>query len=203
MIPGCCQHGWRITLAGSRYLKPAETRYAAVEGEALAIAWSLEQTRFFTQGYDNLVVVTDHRPLVHLFSNRTLDQITNSRLFSLKQRTLPWRFTVHYMPGKGNCFSDAASRYPASGDSDSSDISDSEVLAGIMLDPEEENDIAVAPISSHSEVRVITWDLVKEETSKDKDMMHLTPLIQSEFPEDKKNMPLKLQQYWDVRNKYL
>ena len=70
-----------------------------------------------------------------------------------------------------------------------------------MLDPEEENDIAVAPISSHSEVRVITWDFVKEETSKDKDMVHLTSLIQSEFPEDKKNMPLKLQQYWDVRNK--
>ena len=149
------------------------------------------------QGYDNLVVVTDHKPLVHLFSDRTLDQITNSRLFSLNQRTLPWRFTVHYMPGKGNCFSDAPSCYRASGDSDSSDISDSEVLAGIMLDPEGENDIDIAPISSHSEVR----DLFKEETSKDKDMMHLTSLIQSEFPEDKKNMPLKLQQYSYVRNK--
>ena len=32
-------------------------------------------------------------------------------------------------------------------------------------------------------------------------MMHLTSLIQSEFPEDKKNMPLKFQQYWVVRNK--
>ena len=27
-IPGCCEHGWRITLAGSRFLKPAEARYA-------------------------------------------------------------------------------------------------------------------------------------------------------------------------------
>ena len=108
LIPECYQHDWRITLAGSQYLKPAETRYAAVEGGALAIAWLLEQTRFFTQGYDNLVVVTDHKSLMHLFSYRTLDQITNSRLFSLKQRTLPWRFTVHDMPGKGNCFSDAA-----------------------------------------------------------------------------------------------
>ena len=98
LIPGCCQHGWRITLAGSRYLKPAEIRYAAVEGEA--IAWPLEQIRFFTQGYDNLVVETGHTPLVHLFSDLTLDQITNSRLFSLKQRTLPWRFTV-ICQGKG------------------------------------------------------------------------------------------------------
>ena len=44
--PNCCENGWRITLAGSRFLKPAETRYAAVEGEA----WSLEHTKFFTQG---------------------------------------------------------------------------------------------------------------------------------------------------------
>ena len=48
VTPGCCSTGWRITLAGSRFLNPAETRYAPVEGEALAIAWSLEQTKYFT-----------------------------------------------------------------------------------------------------------------------------------------------------------
>ena len=66
-VPGCCEHGWRITLAGSRFLKPAETRYAPIEGEALAIAWSLEHTKHFTQGQDNLVIVTDRKPLVKLF----------------------------------------------------------------------------------------------------------------------------------------
>ena len=112
-IPGCCEHGWKITLAGSRFLKPAESRYAPVEGEALAIAWSLEHTKFFTQGCDDLIVVTDHKPLVKLFTDRSLDQITNSRLFNLKQRTMPWRFTVKYMAGKENCFSDATTHIPA------------------------------------------------------------------------------------------
>jgi hypothetical protein len=51
------------------------------------VAWGLEQTRYFTQGCDNLVVVTDHKPLVKIFGDRTLDEITNSRLFRLKQRT--------------------------------------------------------------------------------------------------------------------
>ena len=73
--PGCCENGWRITLAGSRFLKPAETRYAPVEGEALAIDWSLEHTKFFTQGCDNLIVVSDHKPLVRLFGDRTLDKL--------------------------------------------------------------------------------------------------------------------------------
>ena len=34
---GCCPDGWKITLAGSRFLSPAEKNYAAVEGEALQL----------------------------------------------------------------------------------------------------------------------------------------------------------------------
>ena len=112
-VPGCCSDGWRITLAGSRFLTSAEQRYAAVEGEALAIAWGLEQTRYFTQGCDNLLVVTDHKPLVKIFGDRTLDEITNTRLFRLKQRTLAWRFEVQHLPGATNLAADAASRYPS------------------------------------------------------------------------------------------
>ncbi len=82
--PDCCENGWKITLAGSRSLSATEQRYAAIEGEALAVAWGLEQTRYFTQGCDNLLVVTDHKPLTKIFGDRTLDEITNSRLFRMK-----------------------------------------------------------------------------------------------------------------------
>ena len=111
-IPDCFPGGRRVTLAGSRFLSSAEQRYPAIEGEALAVAWGLEQTRYFTQGCDNLVVVTDHKPLVKIFGDRTLDEITNSRLFRLKQRTLPWRFDIVYLPGKSNHAADATSRHP-------------------------------------------------------------------------------------------
>ena len=89
-----------------------ESRYAAVEGEALAIAWGLEQTKYFTQGCSNLLVVTDHKPLVKIFKDRTLDEIPNTRLFRIKQRTLPWHFQILYMPGKTNAAADATSRHP-------------------------------------------------------------------------------------------
>ena len=111
-LPDCCPGGWRITLAGSRFLSSAEQRYTAIEGEALAVAWGLEQTRYFTQGCDNLVFVTDHKPLVKIFGDRTLDEISNSRLFRLKQRTLPWRFDIVHQPGKSNLAADATSRHP-------------------------------------------------------------------------------------------
>ena len=47
---GCCPDGWWVTLAGSRFLRDAERRYVPVEGEALAVAWALEDGRFFTMG---------------------------------------------------------------------------------------------------------------------------------------------------------
>ena len=43
----------------------------------------------------------------------TLDEITNSILFRLKQRTLPWRFDIVYLPGKSNHAADATSRHPS------------------------------------------------------------------------------------------
>jgi len=112
-VPDCCTGGWRITLAGSRSLNSAEQRYAAIKGEALAVAWGLEQTRYFSQGCDNLVIDTEHKPLVKIFGDRTLDEITNSRLFRLKQNTLPWRFEIRHLPGKSNHATDATSRHPS------------------------------------------------------------------------------------------
>ena len=112
-VPDCCPGGWRITLAGSRFLNSAEQCYTAIEGEALAMAWGLEQMRYFTQGCDNLVIVTDHKPLIKIFGDRTLDEITNSRLFRLKQRTLPWCLEIRHLPGKSNHAADATSRHPS------------------------------------------------------------------------------------------
>ncbi|VDI45753.1 Hypothetical predicted protein [Mytilus galloprovincialis] len=40
--PFCCNTGWRITLVGSRFTHPAESRYAPVEGEALAVVDALD-----------------------------------------------------------------------------------------------------------------------------------------------------------------
>lgn len=77
------------------------------------MAWGLEQTRYFTQGIENLVIVTDHKPLIKIFGDCTLDEITNSRLFRLKQRTLPWRFAIRHLPGKSNNAADATSRHPS------------------------------------------------------------------------------------------
>ena len=60
-----------------------------MEGECLAIAWALEDTKFFIWGCDNLVIQTNHQPLVKLLGNRSLDEIDNRHLLCLKEQTMP------------------------------------------------------------------------------------------------------------------
>lgn len=55
--------------------------HAAIDGKALAVTWGFEQTRYCTQGCDNLLVITDHKPLMKIFSVHTPEEITNSCLF--------------------------------------------------------------------------------------------------------------------------
>ena len=170
--PGCCVDGWRITLAGSRFLSSAEQNYAPIEGEALAIAWSLEQTKFFTTGCHQLVVATDHKPLTKLLGDRTLDEIPNPRLFCLKQRTLPWGFSIVHTPGKTNFAADAVSRYPVDStlDTEISDTVEPAMAAAIRRDAE--------TVSS------ITWDLVALETRTDPGMCALLKAIRDRFPDN-------------------
>ena len=111
--PDCCPSGWKITLAGSRFLKDAEQRYAPVEGEALAIAWALLDTKYFTLGCDDLVITSDHRPLTKVFGDKALDEFASERLFNLRRRTSKWRYKVVHVPGKTIPAADAASWYPS------------------------------------------------------------------------------------------
>ena len=176
-IPDCCPGGWRIALAGSRFLTPAEQCYAAIEGEALAVAWGLEQTRYFTQGCDNLVVITDHKPLVKIFGDRTLDEITNSRLFRLKQRTLPWHFDIKHLPGKTNHAADATSRHPSPSSSEHSaslgvpsipDLVESALMASIRQDTQD--------------IGTISWSLLARETASDTALSSLLKLVKQGTP---------------------
>ena len=94
--PFCCADGWKVTLVGSRFTHAAESRYAPVEGEALAVADALDKARYFVLGCRDLIVAGDHKPLLKLLGDRALDDIPNPRLRNLKEKTLRYRFrTIH------------------------------------------------------------------------------------------------------------
>ena len=190
---GCCNDGWRITLAGSRFLTKTESNYAPIEGEALAAAWGLEQTRFFTMGCDDLLVIVDHKPLIKIFGNRRLDEISNPRLFRLKRRTLMWKFDIEYQPGKNNYFSDAVSRNP----SKYAEIAS----ASLMNEGDVEEEILIAGIIDEvDKFFAVTWERVKLESKVDKEIVLLKRVIKEGFPTLKKQMPQEITNYWDFRH---
>jgi hypothetical protein len=192
-IPECCPGGWHITLAGSRFLSSAEERYAAIEGEALAVAWGLEQTRYFTQGCDNLVVITDHKPLVKIFGDRTLDEISNSRLFRLKQRTLQWRFDIKHLPGKTNLAADATSRHPSpSGSVNTASLGLSGCPADFI-----ESALMASIRHDAQELGTISWPLLAQETAADTSLSHLLKLIEQGTHSFDRNDPI-LASLWPI-----
>ena len=211
LTPGCCPGGWRVTLAGSRFLRDAEKRYAPVEGEALAVAWALEDSRYFTLGCRDLILTTDHKPLVKLLGDRALADVKNPRLFRLKQRTLMWRYQLVHVPGKDNHAADAASRYPSdAGAPDDSNVPtrDGAVpdgLAAIRVQAGTDDDLEACVVASvrsttHT-LGAVTWDRVRDSTLQDADLNLLAGLIQSGFPPSRDDVPEPLQPYWQYRDR--
>ena len=95
----CCSIGWKLCLVGGRFTHPAENRYSPIEGEALAVVYALHQACYYVLGCTNLIVTTDHKPLLQILNDRSLTDIGNRRLLNLKEKTLGYRFTVVHVPG--------------------------------------------------------------------------------------------------------
>ena len=95
---------------GSRFCTSAETRYAPVEGEALAAAWGTAKCKHYLLGMPHWTLAVDHKPLVPILSTKDLYTIPNPRILNQRVKLLPYNFTPRYVPGKDNVTPDALSR---------------------------------------------------------------------------------------------
>ena len=192
-------------------MRKSEQNYWPVEGEALAVKWSLEDTRFFTWGCKDLHIQTDHRPLVKLMDAKPLDDIDNSRILTFIERTMPWRFSIKYVPGTSIPGPDATSRNP-NVKADYDDEDDTDPYTGVKMgataleimmvscEPDElEDGIIASARASLEPIQAVTWERVQEETEKDSYMMELIQLASKGFPEVSGDMPLLLLPYWKFR----
>ena len=56
------------------------------------------------------MIGTDHKPLLGVLNDKSMESIENPRLIRLKEKTLGWRFQIIDIPGKRLCGADALSR---------------------------------------------------------------------------------------------
>ena len=61
---------------------------------------------------EHLIMVVDHKPLLKVFTNRSLEDIGNSRLRNLKEKTLRYRFQMIHIPGAKHKAADGVCHYP-------------------------------------------------------------------------------------------
>ena len=203
--PFCCKTGWKIVLVGSRFTSGAESRYAPVEGEALALVDALEKARHFTLGCPDLLVVVDHKPLIKLFGDRSLDEIPNPRLLNLKERSLRFRFRIAHISGARNLAADALSRHPVGAPvqlvlpDDASPVHHDILTSIRILDPLS-TDICVGSTHPTQLIQSVTWDAVRLATSSDDSMLTLIDFIEEGFPARRDELSPELRPYFQFRD---
>ena len=71
-LPVCCNEGWKLIIAASRFIKSSERNYSLSECEALTLSYSLHHLCLFPLGYPDLLVATKHKPLLETFNKSYL-----------------------------------------------------------------------------------------------------------------------------------
>ena len=204
LTPVCCKSGWSTVLTGSRFTNQAESRYAPIEGECLGAAWAMKKCQYFLLGCHEFLLAIDHKPLLGILNNKSLEEIENPRLQRLKEKTLRFNFSLVHVPGRLHKTADATSRQPVSeADNDVevmlAGVADSSLYGIYNLD---------RPIRTTSEsfvaalhARALTLDKVREASAQDEVVKELMTLIEAGLPEDKSEWPESLKDFHSVKDK--
>lgn len=89
----------------SRKRTQAESVYATVEKECLAVVWGVRKFEAYLYGRP-FVLETDHQPLQYLHSAK----LTNGRLMRWAMLLQPFLFSVRVIPGRDSVGEDFLSR---------------------------------------------------------------------------------------------
>ena len=186
-------NSWTLVQAGSRFLSDAESRYAIIELEMLAVTWAITKCRIFLEGMPHFQVITDHHPLISILNSQCLNEIENPRLQRLKARTMPFSFTAEWIKGTLNQAPDALSRYPVS------DPLPQDSLA--------EKDINDIPGATCAEIRTITSqgndgvriEEVRRHANGDEEYQRVRKFIVEGFPKHRSELPVLCRRYWCMR----
>ena len=106
-LGACLLQDEKLVYFASKALTEAHQGYIAIELESLAVAWVMEKFHHFLFG-NQFILETDKKPLETILG-RSLNQAT-PRLQRILIRTLPYNFTVCYLPGLKNQLADCLSR---------------------------------------------------------------------------------------------
>ena len=193
---------FRLIQCGSRFLTDAETRYATIELELLAVVWAMAKCKFYLTGLQHFSLVTDHRPLVPILNNYSLDAIENPRLQRLKEKISAFIFTATWRPGKQLCIPDALSRSPVSKPMREDNVLDAETSFSVRsitlravesLVPDTNRGASGPP-------RDVALDDLRQAAREDPAYSELLQCVRTGFPSDRYSLLNSLRPFWKLRD---
>jgi len=185
---------WNLVQAGSRFLTSAESRYAVIELELLAIAWAVTKCHVFLGGMQHFQVVTDHSPLIPILNSHRLDEIENPRLQRLRTRLMAYNFTAIWCKGSTHMAPDALSRHP---------IQEPRQEDSLAEYGEDHNPLlTIAEIRTHQTTAADNLRLteLRRQASHDEEYTQLKARILEGFPSHRGELPETCRRYWQVRH---
>ena len=159
----------------SKTLSPAETRYANIEREMLAVVFGCERFHNYVFA-TRFIVQSDHKPLEMITRKNLFAAPT--RLQRMLLRVQPYDFKLIYKPGKEMLIADALSRQPLDA-SEHIDI-----------------DIQISPVQFATQ----KIENLKLETSRDETLQALLHVIHNGWPSVYRDAPKDLRDYWPFRD---
>lgn len=186
---------WALVQAGSRFLSSAESRYAIIDLELLAVAWAVSKCNVFLMGLQHFKVITDHNPLIPILNSHRLDEIENPRLQRLRTKLMAYNFTAEWCKGATNQAPDALSRHPTV----------NPCQAELLAELDEDNTPAmtfadVRALRSNGSQESVRVQEVKECAQSDEEYQQLKQVILQGFPDHRGQLPDGCKQYWQARH---
>ena len=167
----------------SRSLTEAESRYAQIEKELLAVQFSLERFNQYTYG-KKVTIESDHKPLEAIVKKSLA--AAPPRLQRILLRMQKYDYSLEYRPGKELFLPDMLSRAPLSETADDN--------------MEEDIALHVHLLTSSLPVSKSKLEEIKDVTADDQSLRELKETIKSGWPETKAQAPASIRVYWDVRS---
>jgi hypothetical protein len=179
-------HEWFPVAYASRALTQAEQRYAQIEKECLSIVFACE--RFYQYIYGQpFECETDHKPLVSIVNQKNLNDCP-LRIQRLLLRLQKFDIRLSYTPGKYMYTSDALSRAYSESPVKTADTGEADV------------EVYVNMVFSNLNVSDEKLEKIRSETREDEQFKILTNCILSGFPHEKRECPVEIRDFWNIRN---
>ena len=190
---------WRLIQCGSRFLSDAESRYAVIELELLALAWACKKCSIYLGGMQRFEVLTDHRPLIPILNSKSLAEIENPRLQRLRERLAPFNLLAIWRQGKLHAIPDALSRAPV--DDPAPEDEEAERDASHQLASVLSRLATDGADDGPSPFKDAALTEVRAAAAADPELIAVTDLILNGFPEHRSQLDPRLRPYWGVRDR--